>query len=198
MRRVVASAALIFCCAVGAALAQYAGPVTGSITVGTTTCNVGSSCTNLTGVTLTDPIEKAAHEGAFSVTTNTVLASITGFSQALTAAGAYSCHGHMHFTTASTTSNGVKLALATSDTLTVTTLNFTAIGFNGAAFATSGTGTATALASTAINSLNAFTDIILEGQIVVNAAGTLQLQIAENTSSGTIAGNASWDCHRAS
>jgi hypothetical protein len=144
-----------------------------------------------------NPVEGSVHQAAFSVTTNTSLASISGLSQALTASGTYSCNGFMHFTTASTTSNGVKVALATSDTLTITTLNFTAIGFNGAAFATSGTGTATALGSTAVNSLQAYTDIILQGIIVVNAAGTLQVQIAENTSSGTIAGNARWECHRA-
>lgn len=142
--------------------------------------------------------ETAAHEGSFSVTTSVTLASITGFSQSLAASATYSCNGFMHFTTAPTVSNGVKLALATSDTLTVTTLNFTAIGLNAAAFATSGVGTATALGSTAIASSNVFTDILLQAEIVVNAAGTLQLQIAENASSGTIAGNARWDCHRAS
>jgi hypothetical protein len=175
----------------------YTGPNTSQTLVGTTAVQT------LTNKTLTDQIDQEAHisTGNFSLTASTTLTSITGLSQSLTAGGKYSCHGHVHFTTAPTTSNGLKVALATSDTLTATTLNFTVIGYNGAAFMTSGVGTATALGSTAINSLNAVTDLVLEGEINVNAAGTLQVQMAENTASGTIAstaGSARWECHRAS
>lgn len=165
---------------------------------------VGTTDTQaLTNKTLTDQIDQEAHisTGNFSLTASTSLTSITGLSQALTAAGKYSCHGHVHFTTAPTTSNGLKVALATSDTLTVTTLNFTVMGFNGAAFMTSGVGSATALAANAIASTNAVTDLILNAEINVNVAGTLQVQMAENVASGTIAstaGNARWECHRAS
>lgn len=156
----------------------------------------------LTTPTLTDQIDQEAHvSGAFTLTTNTTLAAISGFDQAMTAAGKYACHGHIHFTTAPTSSNGLKIALATSDTLTVTTLEFTAMAFNGAAFATTGVGTATALAGTAIATSAAMTDVLLNAAVVVNAGGTLQVQMAENASSGTIAataGNAAWECHRAS
>jgi hypothetical protein len=160
---------------------------------------VGRATTDtLTNKTLSGQIDQEAHEGSFSVTTSTTLANITGLSQTLAASGVYSCGGHIHFTTAPTASNGFKVALATIDTLTVTTLNFTSIALNGAAFVTGGTVTQTTLGTATLALSLAATDIIFEGEIVANAAGTLQMQIAENLSSGTIAGNARWECHRAS
>ncbi len=165
---------------------------------------VGTTDTqSLTNKTLTDQIDQEAHinTSTFTLTASTTLTSIVGFAQSLTAAGKYSCNGHVHFTTAPTTSNGVKVALATSDTLTVTTLSFTVRGYNGAAFMATGTGTSTALGATAIASTTAATDLELNAVVNVNAGGTLQVQMAENVASGTIAstaGSARWECHRAS
>lgn len=156
-----------------------------------------ASSQTLTNKTITDVINQETHEDSFTSNTSSGFTTITNLDQTFTAAGKYSCNGHMHFTTAPTTSNGVKLQLATDGTSSITTLNFNAIGFNGAAFATSGTGTATALGSTAISSQNAFTDIILNGEIVVNVGGVIHVQFNEVATSGTIAGNARWDCHRA-
>ena len=169
-------------------------PSTSQTLVGTTAIQPLSNKT-LDAVTT---INQQAHEASFTSSTSTSFTTISGLDQTFTSGGVYSCNGHMHFTTAPTTSNGVKLQLASDGTSSITTLNFNAIGFNSAAFATSGTGTATALGSTAISSQNAFTDIILNGEIVVNAGGVIHVQFNEVATSGTIAGNARWDCHRAS
>ena len=137
----------------------------------------------------------------FTLTASTTLTTVVGLDQAFTAAGLYSCDGHVHFTTAPTTSNGLKVALVGDGVVAINTLDFTVIGFNAAAFMTSGTGTATALGSTAISSLNAVTDLIVQGEINVSTGGVIHFQMGENTASGTIAstaGNARWDCHRAS
>lgn len=157
-----------------------------------------SSASTLSNKTLdATNINQEAHEDSFTSNTSSGFTTITNLDQTFVATGKYSCNGHMHFTTAPTTSNGVKLQLASDGTSSITTLNFTAIGFNGAAFATTGTGTATALGSTAIAASQAFSDILLNAEIVVNAGGVIHVQFNENATSGTIAGNARWNCHRA-
>jgi hypothetical protein len=151
---------------------------------------------------LPDPINQETHVNTGTCSsTGVAFSSCPGLSQSLTAAGVYSCNGHIHFTTAPTASNGAGIRLQTADTLTVNTLMFNAYAMNGFTAAPVAGGTATALASTAFASTVAMTDIYMSAAINVNAAGTLVVQFDENVQSGTIAataGNARWNCHRVS
>jgi hypothetical protein len=167
-------------------------------TTGTGGGYVVATAPTITTATLTDAINQEHHVGsATTVTTNTTLASITGLSQSLTAGKSYECSGWIHFTTVPTTSNGVKLALATSDTLTVTTLAFNAFAYNGVTAVVGGNTYQTVLGTATFAFSLAMTDIYLKAAIVVNAAGTLQVQIAENASSVSIVtGPPTWSCVR--
>lgn len=140
--------------------------------------------------------QRTLTNGAFS-TVSATLADVSGLSFSLVAAKKYVCDGFIHFTTAPTVSNGLKLALRTSDTLTVTSLAVFAVAYSGATVPASGS--ATALGSTAIAATVAMTDVEFRAVINVNVAGTLQVQLAENVASGTVAAtadNISWRCQR--
>ena len=77
------------------------------------------------------PARRASRRRAHRKTDTTLsTGSITRVSQSLTASGIYVCDGYIHFTTAPTGSNGAKVALATSDTLTVNTLQLFVTSLN--------------------------------------------------------------------
>jgi hypothetical protein len=161
---------------------------------------VGTSDTQtLTGKTLTDPINQEAHVLTTGWTNSgTTPSTLVGLDQAFTAAGLYSCSGMIHFTTAPTSSNGLKIALVSDGTVTVNTLMFNALAT--AVSAIVGTGTTSALGSNVFGVTAAITDVYLNAVININVAGTIHVQMAENAASGTIAataGNARWNCHRA-
>lgn len=111
-------------------------------------------------------------------TSDTTLATVPGLSLALTAGKTYSCFGHLRVSAGA--AGGVKVRIATSDTLTGTFTAFNGANYNGttinartsAANLTTNIGAATAVS----------TDIDLSGSIVVNAAGTIVVQAAQNAS----------------
>jgi hypothetical protein len=178
---------------------MLAGSIAAAKLVGTDIATVG---TVTAGTLAPSVINQEAHvlTTGFSVT-GTGLTTFVGLDQSFTAAGLYSCNGHIHFTTAPTSSNGFKVALASDGTSSITTLEFYAEARNAATPALIVAGSATALGSTAFGSTLAMTDVMLSAVINVNVAGVIHVQGAENAASGTVAataGNARWDCLRAS
>lgn len=167
--------------------------VTGGTMAGVTITN-GSA----TSTTLTDTInqEFTVSTADVSFTSNTTLATITGLSIALTASKTYSCGGHLTVT-ASGASGGIKVQLVASGGLTATSASFTAENDNGTT--TNARSTVTALGSSVGNATAAVTDVYLDGAIVVNAAGTINVQAAQNASDGTtltVGKNSTFRCVR--
>lgn len=129
--------------------------------------------------------------------TDTNFATVTGLSISLTGGKSYACKGHLTVT-AAPAGGGIKVALNTSDTLTVTSMSVTAANYNGVT--TNARSTATAL-NTAVGGATATaTDIDIDAGIVVNAAGTLVVQAAQNAASGTttVGPNSTFWCKRVS
>ena len=132
-----------------------------------------------TSPTLTDPII-TMHKASTSVLTknaNTTFALIPGLTVALAAGRTYVIRGHLTIT-ASNASGGIKVAIATPDTLTLTSGTISGLNVNNATV--NATTTATALASAFGHATAAVTDVWFEGSVVVNAAGTLEIHAAQN------------------
>ena len=122
--------------------------------------------------------------GAKRVTTqvdrasSTTLTDITGLFVALAAGGVYAFTAYLPGT--ATANGGAKFAVGTSDTLSATSISYTGRNMNGATVnaATISTSLGGAVgAATAV-----LTYAVIDGTIVVNAAGTLTIQIAQNAS----------------
>lgn len=112
----------------------------------------------------------------------TTLASVTGLSVALTKGSTYSILAELPVSTNGTA--GVKLAVGTSDTLTATSFSLTGNFFTASGLASVNTTTfGGGIGSTATVVLAE-----LSGVLVVNTAGTLVVQAAQNVSTtGTAA-----------
>lgn len=110
---------------------------------------------------------------------NTTFALIPGLTCSLLAGATYIIRGHLTIT-ASNASGGIKVALATPDTLTLTSGTISGLNINNAT--PGATTTATALATAFGHVTAAVTDVFFEGSIVVNAAGTLEIHAAQNAS----------------
>lgn len=142
----------------------------------------------LTNKTLTAPTINNAINGLSKrataqtdVTSSTTLTNITGLSVPLTAGAAYAIHVYLPGT--SNASYGVKFALGTSDTLTATSYSASARVMNSTSLVTDAT--ITTFGSAIVASTSAFTYLIMDATLVVNAAGTLTAQIAQNVSGAT-------------
>lgn len=150
-----------------------------------------------TSPTVTDAIQNgnAICASALTKTSDTTLANISGLSVNVTAAGKYNFRAHL--TGTADAAGGIKVALG--GTATATSLQATAWNWSGSTInaVSSATALATALgAATAV-----YTDIIIEGSIVVNAAGTLTVMAAQNVSdvtSTTVAINSNFTVSRCS
>lgn len=117
---------------------------------------------------------------AFTATSNVTLANITGLTVNVAAAGNYRFRAVL-FTTASA-SGGVQAAIA--GTATATNIIYEGILYAAGAIVnqTRASALATAVGSSASATVGT---IIIEGQITVNAAGTLTVQFAQNTSNAS-------------
>lgn len=126
---------------------------------------------------------------------DTTFATVTGLTFALAAGKTYNCRGHLTVT-AAPAAGGIKVTLATTDTLTVTSMSMTANNMNAAVV--NARTTATALASAVGAATATATDIDIDAGIVVNAAGTLAVQFAQNAASGTttVGQNSTFHCVR--
>ena len=118
----------------------------------------------------------------FDKTSDTTLANVTGLSRNVEAGRTYAFTAVLY--TTSNVAGGVKAAIG--GTATATSIIYQADVLDGSTQATVGTARATALAAT-VGDVTAVTAarITITGTIVVNAAGTLTVQFAQNTSNGS-------------
>ena len=119
----------------------------------------------------------ARNSAAFAVTSSTTLANITGLTRPVEAARAYAFHAQIQTTAAAT--GGVKFAV--SGTATATSISYEGILRSGAALIAQTRSTALDGVVCASTTATAGTCVI-EGVILVNAAGTLTIQFAQNNS----------------
>lgn len=106
--------------------------------------------------------------------TLTNVVGLTGF--ALDAAGIYEFE--VHLATVGTTNSGVKVGFGYT-TLTATSIQSTAVGSAASAVVTQMTTTSTT-GMTLFGSTTATMDVLIKGRLIVNAAGTLAVQAAQN------------------
>lgn len=139
-----------------------------------------NSVSSLAFKTLVDPIfsDEKVCTSTLTKTGNTTMANITGLSVDLTAGATYNFTAHL--TGTASASGGVKVQM--SGTCTATSITYTAWNYNGSTI--NAVGTATSLNS-ALGATAAYTDIMIEGSIAVNSAGTLTVQGAQNVAVGT-------------
>lgn len=113
--------------------------------------------------------------------TNTTLANITGLSVDLVAGRKYRFRAVLHITADAT--GGHKVAIA--GTATATSIIYQIQSVNNGTSALAVTSRQTALAGSAGQAGATTVYCAIEGQIVVNAAGTLTVQFAQNAANGT-------------
>lgn len=127
----------------------------------------------------------------FSVTSSTALVNVTGLSVSLSAGRTYQFETELYVTDAA--AGGVQAAIA--GTATATAIQYTGytIADNAIKGKTNATALATAVGST-VTTETAGIIVRITGIITVNAAGTLTVQMAQNTSNGTatVAKRGSW------
>lgn len=118
----------------------------------------------------------------FDKTSDTTLANVTGLSRNVEAGRTYAFTAVLY--TTSNVAGGVKAAIG--GTATATSIIYQAEVLDGSTLATMGTARATSLATT-VGDVTAVTAarITISGTIVVNAAGTLTVQFAQNASNGS-------------
>jgi hypothetical protein len=164
--------------------------VTGTLQLG-----IAGQAVNLVG-DFTPSANYKVNSSTLSKTSDTAFATVPGLTVALAAGKTYSCKGYLTVTGAGA-SGGIKVTLANADTLTATSISMTASNFNGAT--TNARSTATALGSAIGAATAVSTDVNIDAAIVVNAAGTIALQAAQNGSDGTatvVGINSSFQCVR--
>lgn len=115
--------------------------------------------------------------------TTTTLANITGMTgMPVIAGGTYEFTINLYGTAGGT--GGWKVAFNYTNSAALTTLNANAMSYTAAAVAVSNTTTTTTQTSI-IASNTAFTNATITGTMVVSAAGTVDLQFAENSANST-------------
>jgi hypothetical protein len=115
--------------------------------------------------------------------TGTTLATVTGLSVNVQAGRTYHFDAYLSFTDAA--AGGIKAAIA--GTATATAIEYDGFIIDSGSNGVKGNAQATALATTVASSTTTGTAgiVIIKGTITVNAAGTLLVQHAQNTSNGT-------------
>lgn len=113
---------------------------------------------------------------ATSGTTGTTLTNVTGMSVNVLAAGVYTIEAYI--SGVGTANSGMKLAIG--GTATATSISYNGKNYDGTTL--NANSTATTLGNAVGAATAAFTDGVILGTIVVNAAGTLTVQFAQNSS----------------
>lgn len=119
-----------------------------------------------------------SNAAALNIVSTTTLATVSGLSVALQAAGVYKIDATIPVSGV-TVSNGIKVALAATNSLSVTSMTVNGWVYSGTTLETV---TNAAALGTDIGSANTCTLLKIDGSITVNAAGTLNLQAAQHTS----------------
>jgi hypothetical protein len=132
-----------------------------------------------TAVTFGMPVE-AVTTTQFNKTSDTTLANVTELSVNVIAGATYVFKAYLPVT--SPVTPGIKVAMG--GTATWTSVNETSYAYTASAIATVNNTTATP-GTVLANAAAAYTTIIIEGTVKINAAGTLAVQMAQNTSNGT-------------
>lgn len=136
------------------------------------------------GFLLTDTVNQEFEVSTATVTatSNTTLTPVLGLTQVLSAGANYSCHGHL--TGVSGAGGGIKVALVSiGGVLTATSATFTGFGWAGTT-ALQNT-TVTSLGSSVIADTAVYSDLYIDGSILVNTTGTIEVEMAQNASNGT-------------
>lgn len=118
--------------------------------------------------------------GSYSQASNTTLANVTGMVANLVAGATYAIEGYLAVTNNNT--GGIKLNLGGG---TVTATNFMLDTWIYNTTTLTGESNITALSSNMVAAAIAATAVQFSGSITVNAAGTLQLQAAQDVSNST-------------
>lgn len=143
-----------------------------------------STATIQSSSVISDAIMKTGTVSATTLTrtSSTAFTQVPNTTIAMAAGGSYSCHGHL--SGASDITGGIKAAVNTTDgTLTATSLSFTGTNWNG--IVPNAKSTATSLNSAFGAATAVYTDMDIDGAIVVNAGGNFGLFAAQNASSAT-------------
>ena len=155
---------------------------------GTAPTGSGGGYVLATAPTLASPTLADAINQEFEVSTSTLtktsdaaLATVPGLSQNLTAGKTYSCRGHL--SGVANASGGIKVALVATASLSATSTTWTGSTWSGTT-AVANT-TVTALGSSIAANTAVYSDVYIDGSIVVNAGGTINVQAAQNASFGT-------------
>lgn len=163
-----------------AATTIYPGLVQGSAQDATNAGNITSG--TLTQPTLGIEYNSITSTADLNKTSDTVLATPAGLTTvSLNAAATYSCAGHLFVTSGA--AGGIHVATAAAGGLTATAFRFGARAWNGTTLVSQST--STTLGGGLINNAAVYTDVDIYGSITVNAAGTMSIQFAQNTSNAT-------------
>lgn len=130
-------------------------------------------------------------------TSSTAFTLVPGLSINLSASGIYVCNAHL--TGTADAAGGIKVEMLASNSLTATSASFSAINYNGTSI--NANTTVTSLASGMGAATAVYTDIYINGTIIVNVAGTLNVYAAQNVSdvtSTTVLLNSNFSCKRSS
>lgn len=118
--------------------------------------------------------------GTFSQASNTTLASVTGLSASVVAGATYAFEAYLATTNSAT--GGIKLSLNGG---TATMTSFLADTMSYSTTTLEAETNVSAISSSLIDTATASTLVLVNGTMVVNAAGTIQLQAAQHASNGT-------------
>lgn len=159
--------------------------IAGSSSGKTTIASANTSASNFTVTipALTDTItlgQSCVCTSGFTKTSNTTLADVTGMSLVLPL-GTYNIDGYIDGTAGAT--GGIKLELIQAATIAVSNMNIRCKNYNGATL--NANTKITGLGVDMGGSAAAYTDLIFTGTFTVTTAGTVKIQAAQNTSSGT-------------
>lgn len=144
---------------------------------------VRATSPTITNPALTDPAISTfvACTSTLTKTSNTTLDIVTGLAISLTAGKTYHIRGWLNGTSGS--SGGIKVAVTTDGVLTATRCRINGLLMNGATVVANTT--ITALGNNIAANTAIYTDLYIEGTIVVNIAGMLYIAAAQNVSDGT-------------
>ena len=132
-----------------------------------------------TAVTFGMPVEVVTTT-QFDKTSDTTLANVPGLAVNVVAGATYVFRAYLPVTSPATP--GIKIAIG--GTATWTSVAETSYAYTTSAVTTATNTTATP-GTVLTNNATAFTSIIIEGTVKINAAGTLTVQMAQSVSNGT-------------